>query len=89
MEFDGDCFQQMENILLCDDDDDDGFIVIFTTVAVVMNSNKIRRANFYVRDRKEWEPHVEELITTGEEKFTKIYRIEYRLFKNLRNILYP
>ena len=82
MEFDGYSFQQMENILLWDNDDDDDFIIICAAVAVAMNSSKIRRANFYIRDRIEWKEHVEELMAEGDDKFTRIYRMEYSSFQN-------
>ena len=45
------------------------------------------RPSFYVRDRLEWNNHVEELMSEGDDAFLRIYRMEYTSFTKLCDIL--
>ena len=46
-----------------------------------LSAKKARRA-IYVRERIEWEKHVQQLAEEGPEALLRKYRMEYRSFKS-------
>jgi len=46
-------------------------------------------ANIYVRNRIEWEKHIQELDVEGPEAFQKMYRMDYSTFMKLCDIISP
>jgi len=52
-------------------------------------SAKKERKAFYVRERIEWEKHVQKLAEEGTEAFLRMYRMEYRSFMKLCTIISP
>jgi len=48
-------------------------------------SAKMERPTFYVRERFEWEKHIQQLAVEWSEAFLKMYRMEYSSFMKLSN----
>jgi hypothetical protein len=63
-----------------EEEDDDATMIILAAIAV---SDKKSRASFYVRDRLEWEAHVEELLGEGPLDFCNMYRMEHESYVKL------
>jgi len=51
-----------------------------------LSAKKARKA-MYVRERIEWEKHIQQLAEEGPEAFLRMYRMEYRSFKKLCTII--
>ena len=52
-------------------------------------SAKKERKALYVRERIEWEKHIQQLAEEGPEEFLRMYRVEYRSFMKLCTIISP
>ena len=77
--------------LLFDSDEEaeeERMIMIYAIVGDYMERlAKKRRPSFYVRDRLEWNNHVEELKAEGGDAFARLYRMKLESFTKLCDIL--
>ena len=74
------------------DSDEEGeeerMIIMYAIVGEYINRHtKKRRPSFYVRDRLEWENHVEELMAEGGDAFARLYRMQLDSFTKLCDII--
>ena len=73
-----------------DEEDDEMALILFVAAAAdARDTKKIKRQAYYVRDRLEWDKHVEELFEEGEHSFSRLYRMSYMSFMTLCSIIHP
>ena len=58
-------------------------VLLVCVLAEEYLSEKKERKEFYVRERIEWEKHIQQLAEEGPEEFLRMYRVEYRSFMKL------
>ena len=69
---------------LIEDDEDDEF---FAIVLLSVSGLQYHRSDFVVRQRLSWETHVHKLLCESEGSFDRMYRMPYRSFMKLRDLL--
>jgi hypothetical protein len=72
-----------------EDDDEDDCSNLMMIAAVISTVSKKQRMAFVVRDRIEWEDHVDNLLCEGESAFARMYRMSHGSFTKLCSILHP
>jgi len=81
----------LEDSLLEDSDEEEeefkkGVLLVCVLAEKYLSEKKTRKA-IYVRERIEWEKHIQHLAEEGPEAFLRMYRMEYRSFRKLCNII--
>ena len=83
----------LEDSLLEDSDEEEeefkkGVLLVCVLAEEYLSAKKARKA-IYVRERIEWEKHIQKLAEEGTEALLRMYRMEYRSFMKLCTIISP
>ena len=79
-----------DSIIFGEDDTDgeEGDLIVLAAV-VACNQAKKQRQSAYIRDRLEWEEHVQRLNFDSPDAFAHMYRMSHKSFQKLVRILQP